>query len=801
MLSNKYNFNESERKWQDYWKNEKIYSFDKTNNNTYSIDTPPPTVSGNLHIGHIYGFVQADAIARYKRMCGYNLFFPIGFDNNGLATELFAEKQTGIKAYTKSRKEFRDICLDVVKKYNNNYKETLLQAGISVDLDLEYNTINDLAQATSQKSFIELVEKNKAYRSDKPSAWCCRCRTSVANAELEDKDIASTFNYLNFKVVDSDEVLPIATTRPELLPACVAVFVNPKDNRYKKFVGKKVIVPLFEDISVEVLTDDLVGMEKGTGAVMCCTFGDQTDVEWWKKYNLEYKKAIEDGGTMSEICGKYAGLKINDARKMIIEDLKSANYLYKQDEIIHAVKVHERCDQPVELLCKKQWFIKSCSEDDKKIWLEAGDKINWYPANAKNRYISWVENLNQDWSISRQRYFGIPFPVWYCKNCGKVILAKLSQLPVNPLESAPLEKCECGCTEFIPEIDIMDTWATSSLTPQINLHWAENEEYCNKNMPMGMRFAGRDIVNTWCLRTIIKAHYHQNNIPWKNLMINGWVMADKGVKISKHLNNSKMDLQTMINTYSSDVVRYWSINGAFGRDVLFSDEELKNGSKLLNKIYNVSKFVLMFIDNYSPKKPNEILSVDRYYMNKFNVMFDKACKFYDEFEMGYAKAEIEKYFWDFCDNYIELVKNRLYKVEIYGEKAKESAMYSCYQILFSMLKMLSITMPHICEEIYHSYFIRFEKSKSITTLRLSKIDIEYDENLMHAGDDLINVLSQIRTYKSLNGLSLKDEINHIQINTPNIEYFEKMMFDLEPTGNLVSYELNKSEKLEVSINN
>ncbi|MCQ2564484.1 MAG: valine--tRNA ligase, partial [Clostridia bacterium] len=756
MLENKYNTAEVEAKWQNYWQQENVYKFDeKSNKPTFSIDTPPPTVSGELHIGHISGFTQADMIARFHRMQGKNLFYPLGFDNNGLPTELLVEKKKNIRAHTLPREEFTSIALDLVSTYNQSYRDMMVKSGMSCDLSLGYNTIDSRSQKTSQKSFIELAKKGIAYREDKPSPWCCKCRTSVAAAELEDKDLESVFNYLNFRLADGSGTIPIATTRPEFLPACVAIFVNPEDERYTHLIGKKVLVPLFEENQVEIKADSKVGIDKGTGIVMCCTFGDQTDAEWWKEYHLELKQAIDDGGRMTEIAGKYAGMKSIEARKAIIEDLKAQNYLYKQDPITHAVKVHERCEEPIEFLSKKQWFIRTSTPELKQKWLDLGNELVWHPESMKARYMAWVSNLNQDWSISRQRYFGVPFPVWYCAKCGAVKYAETSELPVNPLTSNPKTACACGSTEFVPESDVMDTWATSSVTPQINCNWAENEEECASKMPMDMRFCGREIITTWCLRTIIKAYYHQGCLPWKDLIVNGWVMADKGIKISKHLANSKMNLNDLLTNYGSDVIRYWCANGAYGRDVMFSDEGLKDGLKLQNKIWNASKFVLSFMEGYTPTKPKTILPMDRYIMNKFNEAYEKTYAFYEDVEMGYAKNEIEKFFWNFCDNYIEISKKRLYQPEVYGEDAKQSAQWACYNVLLGMLKLFAITMPHITEEIYQNYFRQFEKEKSIHLCTLSKIDVENEPDIIANGDMIIDIVSRVRQFKSENKLSLK----------------------------------------------
>lgn len=787
MLDKKYNIAEKEAKWQTFWQENEIYKFDKDSNKpTFSIDTPPPTVSGELHIGHISGFTQADMIARFHRMQGKNLYYPLGFDNNGLPTELLVEKKKNIRAHTLPREEFTKIALDLVDTYNQAYRETMVKAGMSCDLSLGYNTIDSKSQKTSQKSFIDLAKRGIAYRENKPSPWCCKCRTSVATAELEDKELNSVFNYLNFRLADGSGTIPIATTRPEFLPACVAIFVNPEDERYVNLIGKRVKVPLFENIEVEILSDSKVGIDKGTGIVMCCTFGDQTDVEWWKEYHLELKQAIDDSGKMTEIAGKYAGMKSIDARKAIIEDLKTEGYIFKQDPISHAVKVHERCEEPIEFLSKKQWFIRTSTDELKQTWIDLGNQLVWHPETMKARYMAWVSNLNQDWSISRQRYFGVPFPVWYCNNCGKVKFAEIEDLPVNPLTSMPKTSCECGSFEFIPESDVLDTWATSSVTPQINTNWADDEQYSNENMPMDMRFCGRDIITTWSLRTIIKSYYHQNCLPWKQLIVNGWVMADKGIKISKHLANSKMKLSDLLSSYGADVIRYWCAIGAYGRDVLFSDDGLKDGYKLLNKIWNASKFVLSFLEDYTPNAPKNILPMDRYIMHKFNEAYEKTFKFYENVEMGYAKSEIEKFFWNFCDNYIEIAKNRLYKPEVYGEEAKASAQWASYNVLLGCLKLFAITMPHITEEIYQDYFRKFVGEKSIHLCVLSPIELESENNIIENGDMIVDIVSKIRQFKSENKLSLKTEIKDLTICNKELEFIKSCEMDIKAVGSVHS---------------
>lgn len=780
MLEGKYNFLDTEKKWQKYWQDEKIYAFDENSNKkVFSIDTPPPTVNGKIHIGHIFSYSQAEMISRYYRMKGYNVFYPFGFDDNGLPTERLVEKQNKIKAHEVSRKEFNEMCLEATNSLEKQFRELFISNGFSVDWNYEYSTINPKARKTSQKSFLDLYKQNKVYYSEAPALWCNECRTAIAQAELETKEIPSVFNYLKFYIKGEDNYIEVATTRPELLPACCCIFVNPEDERYKNLIGKEILVPL-QNFSVKVLADEAVELEKGTGIVMCCTFGDIQDLAWYKKYKLPYKAAIGQNGKMSSICGKYEGLTIKKARAAIIEDLKEAGHLIKQDEIVHNVAVHERCGVPVEITVKKQWFIDILSNKEK--FLEAGDKINWYPQSMKGRYVNWVENLQWDWGISRQRYFGVPFPVWYCKDCGKIIVADEDQLPVDPLQDKPHGKCSCGCSEFIPETDVMDTWATSSMTPLINTNWIDKNSPLNKIMPMSLRPNAHDIIRTWDFYTIVKSLYHTGEIPWKNVMISGFVMASKNEKISKRKENSKIEPKTLLKTYSSDVVRYWTATASLGSDVVFAEEEFRNGRKLINKLWNAAKFILMHLQDYTPnQKLDNLLPMDQWIIAKFNNMYNKFDKYLSKYEIGLAFNELEKFFWNFCDDYIEVVKNRLYKPEIYGDEARLSGQTASYLVMLNMLKCFAIYFPHITEEIYQDYFKNYENKKSIHILSLSEIEINYQETALKFGEEVMEIISILRKYKSENNLSLKTELEKVLITAENLNFIKASEKDISAT--------------------
>lgn len=777
MLDKKYNYKESEKKWQKYWQDEGVYKFDRESSKpVYSIDTPPPTVSGKIHIGHIFSYSQAEFVARYKRMTGYNVFYPFGFDDNGLPTELLVERERGVKAYTVSREEFAKMCYETAQKYEEEFKNLFISMGNSADWSLLYHTVSPECQKTSQNSFVELYKKGLVYYDEAPALWCTKCGTAIAQSELESEEKDSSFNYLKFFIEGENSYIEIATTRPELLCACDCIFINPKDEKNKHLLNKRIIVPLY-NFSVPVYEDNKVDMEKGTGVVMCCTFGDQTDTQWYKKYKLELKVAIDDRGYMTELAGKYKGMKLKEARSQIIEDLKNANLLIRQEPIKHQVSVHERCGTEMEIKLKKQWFIKTLENKEK--WLELGDKVNWYPAFMKSRYVDWVENLMMDWCISRQKYFGVPFPVWYCKDCGEIIVADEDDLPINPLTSLPKKSCpKCHGRNFEPEKDIMDTWATSSTTPLINTLWKVNDKFHKQMMPMSLRPNAHDIIRTWDFYTIVKSFYHTNEIPWKNVMISGFIMASQGQKISKSKSNAKIDPMALIENYSSDVIRYWTATGGLGRDIIFNEEKMKLGARLTNKLYNASKFVYLFIENYSPKKV-DLLPMDRWIISKFSRMQKRFKNYFEKYEVGLSMNELESFFWDFCDNYIELVKVRLYNPEIYGKKSKESGQYALYNVLLEMLKMFSIYLPHITEEIYQNTFKETVKVKSIHNLTLSALDIDEDEKLINDGDEVCQIVSIVRGFKTDNKISLKTELKLVEITAKNEEFVRSSSSDIK----------------------
>ena len=799
MLDKKYNAQEKEAKWLNYWKEKNIYKFNIDGRKVFSIDTPPPTVNGKIHIGHIFSYSQTEMIARYKRLKGYNVFYPFGFDDNGLPSERLVEKEQGKKAHEIGREAFSKLCYETTDKYEAEFQELFNKMGVSTDWSLHYKTVSPSTIKISQASFLDLVSKNHCYHKESPALWCNECLTSIAQAELETKTIQTTFNYINFKTVEGDEEFTIATTRPELLPAIVCVFVNPNDEKHKHLIGKTAHIPIIE-AEVPIMADEKVDTQKGTGVVMCCTFGDQTDIEWWKKYNLPLKNIFTNDGRIVDSVSKYGGLKIKEARKQIMEDLQNGGFVVKTEELFHEVQTHERCGKEVEYSVMKQWFIDIMNH--KEDFIKIGNEIKWHPSHMHARYDEWVSNIAWDWCISRQRYFGVPFPVWYCEKCGKPIFARKEDLPVNPLVDFPkVNNCpNCGCSEFIPETDVMDTWATSSVTPLINMKYGEEENYEDILKPMSLRTNASEIIRTWDFYTIVKSFYHFGERPWDNVMISGFAMAGKGEKISKSKGNSKQEPMDLINQYSADVLRYWAGTGRLGTDIVFNEESLLRGKKLINKIWNVSKFIEMHLSDYADKDFDDYEYIDKWALGSFQEMERGFIKYLDDYEVGLALNHLEKFFWNFCDNYIEIVKHRLYRPEEFGNIPRYSGQKTVYVLLYKFLQDFSIFFPFITEEIFQELY---HNNKSIHTTEINSLNYGFDDEVKY-GNQLIEIISQARGVKTNNNVSLKTSIKNLSISVDEklksaIKSAEKdfkatlFIKDLVLKDNINGYEINNIE--------
>jgi len=770
-LSKRYDPGITEPALRDFWQREGTYHFKREGGQPeqrkiYAIDTPPLTASGNLHLGHAYSYSQTDFMARFWRMNGYNVFYPMGYDDIGLPTERLVEKRLGITAPQVGRTAFIEKCLEVSEEVEKDYQAIWQRLGLSVDWRYGYRSIDEWSRKTSQWSFIDLYKKGLAYRREAPTIWCPKCHTAIAQAELNDLERESEFVTLAF-TLESGSTLPIATTRPELLPACVALFVHPEDTRYARLIGSQVTVPLL-GFNVPLLADPKADPAKGTGAVMCCTFGDVTDVEWWYTHKLPLKIIIGRDGRMTEAAGEFAGLSTKATKQRIVARLEEHSLLLKCEPVTQSVRVHERCDTPVEYLVAWQWFIRVL--DFKQQLLEAGEQIEWQPAHMHTRYREWVENLGWDWCISRQRYFGVPFPLWYCRQCGEVLLADKEQLPIDPTTQQPTRGCQCGCTDFAPEEDVMDTWATSSMSPQIVGRWFADPDLYARVSPFALRPQGHEIIRTWAFDTIVKSFHHFNTLPWKTVAISGWGLAGAGgEKISKSRGGGPMAPLEMIERYSADAVRYWAASTGFGKDSVISEEKIKNGAKLVTKLWNVARFSERFLEGYQPVTEGiELTPTDRWLLTRLASVIRRATDLLQAYEYATAKGEIESFFWhDLADNYLEMCKER-----IYGEASplREGARYTLYSALLTTLKLFAPFLPYVTEEIYCGLFAGNEDHPSIHLTCWPEANPDWaSERAEGAGEILIEVATAVRRYKSEVSISLGAELGWLFLSTQDAE--------------------------------
>jgi len=750
-MESKYDHTKTEEEIAQFWEANNIFKFSHDPNaEIFSIDTPPPTVSGDIHMGHVYSYANAEFIARYRRMRGYNVFYPFGLDNNGLPTELLIEKKHNINAEDLGREKFVELVYKDIQEYNKKYIDIFKRLGLSIDWSLTYQTISKDVQKVSQKSFVDLYKAGRIYRKEGPVLYCPKCRTTVSQMELADKIIESKMVYIKFA-----ENVIIATTRPEMLPACVAIFVNPDDKANSRLIGTEVEVPIFKQ-KVKIIGDSRVDPEKGSGVVMCCTFGDQTDIDWYKAYNLPLKLIINEEGKITHPY--FAGMSVKEAREKIIKDLEGMGLVVKEEKIEHAVNTHERCGTEIEYTVKSQWFIRYLDIKDKL--LEMGNAVKWYPEYMKARYTNWVNGLQWDWCISRQRYFGVYFPVWYCKKCGKPAIAKEEDLPVNPFVDKPKEKCECGSDEFVPETDVLDTWATSSLTPLINARWGLDEKY-RYIFPMSLRPQAHDIITFWAFTTIVKSYLHMGSIPWHDIVISGHGLDPNGRAMHKSLGNI-IDPVKYFDKYGADAVRYWASSSSLGEDCAFQEKEIIAGSRLINKMWNIARFIEMNCSSVEEESNNPI---DKWITYALYEAINKATKEFDVYNYYQARNAIENFFWAFANDYLEFIKYRVYGKD---KSACRTLVYTFLQVL----KMFAPFMPFATEKLYQEIFIgnkainkAFGEGK--VSLHLTKWPVagNIDQEAYSNEKTAVDVISFIRRWKHDNGLALNAPLREVVISS------------------------------------
>jgi len=841
-----YNHLEVEKRIVSNWEDNKIYyGINLDNKKLFSIDTPPPTASGFLHIGHVFSYSHQDIIARFKRMNGFEIFYPMGWDDNGLPTERrvqdyfnvrcdpdeksveniqeFVEKIDKKSNPVKvSRKNFIELCHIVTTEDEKVFKDLFMKIGLSVDWDQEYATIQDIPREIAQRSFIDLYKKGNVYNVQSPSLWDPEFQTAVAQAEIEDREVPGAYHDIEFETSDGSSFV-ISTTRPELLAACVGIATHPDDKRFKNLIGKTAITPLFE-VEVPIFSSELVDKDKGTGILMVCTFGDNVDVQWWKEEKLETRIIVNKFGRLKEVdfnsqnfkskkpkkandfYKMIEGKNLKQAKKIIVEMLSEplnfnnkAALVSQPREIMHSVRFYERSKTPLEILSTRQWFVKLL--DKKKMLLEKSKQIEWHPTFMSKRFENWTENLNMDWCISRQRFFGVPFPIWYKLNenlqpdYDNPLFPDESELPVDPSEDTPKEFNENQRGKpngFVGEKDVFDTWFTSSMTPQIGGKWGTGEDFFDKILPYDIRPQSHEIIRTWAFYTVVKSALHHNEIPWKNVIISGWVLDPERKKMSKSKGNVVVP-NDLIEQYGADAVRYWSANARLGADTANDEQVFKVGKKLVVKIFNASKFVLNnfhkidVLDKSNIKNP-----LDKSLVFIFNNYLEKITESLNKYQFAEALNLTEDFFWNyFTDNYIELVKNR----RLNGSSVDSlSASTTLILILENVLKLFAPFVPMITDEIW---LTMYPDKKSIHLQKWpQKIDVDLNNISSHEFEVAKESIASIRKEKTSNEIGLGKEVEKITItvNKEKIEALNQVLGDVQDAARANNLVINSSEE-------
>ena len=735
-----------EDKWKPRWEADGTYRFrrDAPREAVYSIDTPPPTVSGSLHVGHVFSYTHTDIVARFQRMRGKSVFYPMGWDDNGLPTERRVQNYYGVRcdpampydpSFTPpfdaaagrpaksgaspvsiSRPNFVELCVRLTHEDERAFEHLWRYLGLSVDWSLTYTTIGPEAQRVSQRSFLRLLESDAVYQLEAPTLWDVDFRTAVAQAELEDREMNGAYHRLRFAHADGAGGVEIDTTRPELLPACVALVAHPDDERYKPLFGGHVLTPLF-GVPVPVLPHALADPEKGTGIAMICTFGDLTDVIWWRELSLPVRAIIQANGTLRPVewgspgwesrdaaaaarhYAGLAGLSASKAQARIVELLRESGELIGEPRpITHHVKFFEKGDRPLEIVTSRQWFIRTIAH--KAPLLERGRELNWVPPHMVSRYENWVNGLNGDWCVSRQRFFGVPFPIWYKVRAdgttdfdARIVPAE-DRLPIDPSTDVPdgYQADQRGRPGgFVADADVMDTWATSSLTPQIVCGWGRDEALYRQTFPMDLRPQAHDIIRTWLFSTVLRSHLEADVLPWANVSISGWVLDPDRKKMSKSKGNVVTPM-ALLEEHGADAVRYWAARGGPGVDTAFEPGQMKVGRRLAVKLLNASRFVL------SKSTPvGEVTEpVDRGMLQRLDGVIESVTRHLEEYDYAAALREIEEFFWWFCDDYIELVKRR----RAGEDAAAASAATAGSAALAVLLRLFAPFLPFVTEEVW-----------------------------------------------------------------------------------------------------
>ena len=794
-----------EKFWEKKWEDEDIYKYIGDGSRPrYIIDTPPPYPTGLIHLGHVLNWVYIDMNARYRRLKGHDVLFPQGWDCHGLPTEVKVEETHGIKKNDVSRAKFREYCVDLTTKNIASMKSQMKSMGFSQDWNREFITMTPEYMRRTQYSFLKMYNEGLIYQGIHPVNWCPRCETAIAFAEVEYSDNTTFLNYVNFPPAVEDsyddiassqasgkqadpktEGILIATTRPELMSACVAVVIHPEDERYTHLLGKYVEVPLSHQ-KVKIIADEEVDPEFGTGAVMICTFGDKTDVSWVNKYDLEIIDAIDESGKLTDAAGRYAGMDLQSCKKQTISDLDAEGYLVKQEQVDQNVGQCWRCKTPIEILVKKQWFV--AVRDLIQKTKDAADEMKWMPEHMKSRMVNWADSMEWDWCISRQRIFATPIPVWYCKDCGKVILPDVEDLPIDPTQDKPKHACECGCEEFIGEEDVLDTWMDSSISPLSIAGWPD-EDYVN-HFPADIRPQGHDIIRTWTFYTTLRCLALTDQKPFSDVVINGMVFGEDGYKMSKSRGNV-IGPEEVIEQYGADALRTWAANSVPGSDVIFDWKDIKHGYRFIRKFWNAFRFISMqiFDEEVSYEEVKDNLDpLDMWILSKLNNLNITVDNAFAQYNFADTIGSIEKFFWhDFCDEYIEAVKYRLYSDV--SDESRKAAKYTLRCVIETSLKLLSPIVPFFVEEVYQ-YF----DDQSIHTTSWPEVNEELiSEEMEVKGETTIELIDEVRRFKSASKIPLNAELSEVNVYTSDEDLVDVFnLFDDDIRGTLKINDLNIS---------
>ena len=766
-MPKEYNFAEIERKWQSKWEEMAIYRYDWNDKVRvpFSIDTPPPYPSGELHMGNVLNWTYFDMVARYKRMQGFNVLFPQGWDCHGLGIEIQVEKARNIRKRDVPPDQFRAWCIELVEKYITMMKEGILKMGASIDWTTEYKTMDPDYWRRTQLSFVLLHKKGYMYQGTHPVNWCPRDETAIADAEVDHIKREGILHYIRFQLEGTSEYLLIATSRPEFIPACVAVEVNPKDERYSKYIDRKIAVPLMNR-SVTIIGEESVDPCFGTGVVQICTYGDKEDVKTVIKHKLPVIRLLTESGRISEAGCKYAGLYVNQARAAIVADLTAAGLLEKTEKIQQEVGVCDRCKAQVEILERKQWFMKTMPLS--AAVEKNANEIPWYPDYMKNRLIDWTRALDWDWVVSRQRLFATPIPVWYCKSCGEVIVAQENWVPIDPrMEKPRTDKCpKCGGTEFAGETDVLDTWMDSSITCAVHAGWPDRADWKHL-FPTSIHPSGTDIIRTWAYYLMVRHLALFDERPFNSVLINGMVLGADGRKMSKSLKNYAAAPE-VLNKSGADATRQWAAGGgATGSDIPYRAQDVEYGRRFLVKLWNVAGFASNLLADYKPQDgaDMELELLDKWILSKTENLTKKVTEAFEKCQFNIVVEEIRNFTWHvFCDFYIEAVKDRLYKSDVYGKANRAAAQYTLYEVLYRLLQLLAPVTPHLTEEIYQCMFADGKGYKSLQVSAWPKFNPELVDDAAEKDGDLITaIMSEVRRDKAEKKMPLNAPIKNLTI--------------------------------------